>query len=252
MSKNGLSLYFSSNRPRPDGSDGGVDIWVSQRASVDDPWGPPENLSIIIHTGDFNTKDSTRALPPCLAISIGCSSTATVGGSEYGHLGFVARACSRRLRLAGTSKPRRGCHSPQFEAGASYFENEEGGLPLLFLGKGPTANTSDIYVSELQPDGSFGEAVLVEELSSSARPINARRSASTGSSYSLAGTFLPGNFDLMVSTRKTVFDAWELQRISAPRSTVPLTTRSLISPRTVGHCSSRRSVQMVAAAQIYT
>src|SRR2546430_799515 len=38
ISKDGLSLYISSDRP---GGRGGSDIWVSQRASIDDPWGAP-------------------------------------------------------------------------------------------------------------------------------------------------------------------------------------------------------------------
>ena len=37
-SKDGLTLYFSSTRP--DGSFGAEDLWVSQRASTDAPWGP--------------------------------------------------------------------------------------------------------------------------------------------------------------------------------------------------------------------
>src|SRR5215471_8568338 len=42
ISNDGLTLYFTSNRP------GGFseiqDIWVSQRASLTDPWGAPRNL----------------------------------------------------------------------------------------------------------------------------------------------------------------------------------------------------------------
>jgi len=38
ISKDGLSLYFVSNRP---GGYGGNDIWVTQRATLEDPWGPP-------------------------------------------------------------------------------------------------------------------------------------------------------------------------------------------------------------------
>src|SRR3989442_13696494 len=41
ISPNGLSLYITSGRP---GGLGGSDIWVSQRARLDDPWGPPQNL----------------------------------------------------------------------------------------------------------------------------------------------------------------------------------------------------------------
>ena len=46
MSKDGLSLYFGSNRP---GGSGGNDIWVSRRASTDDPWGVPVNLGEVIN-----------------------------------------------------------------------------------------------------------------------------------------------------------------------------------------------------------
>ena len=44
LSKDGLSLYFSSNRP--DGV-GNLDLWVSQRDSVDSPWEPPQNLYML-------------------------------------------------------------------------------------------------------------------------------------------------------------------------------------------------------------
>src|SRR4029450_10758234 len=47
ISKNGLSLYFSSSRP---GGYGANDIWVAQRAKVNAPWGPPVNLGPEINT----------------------------------------------------------------------------------------------------------------------------------------------------------------------------------------------------------
>src|SRR5207247_2637835 len=47
LSKDGLSLYFNSNRP---GGFGGNDIWVSQRASREDAWGEPVNLGPTINT----------------------------------------------------------------------------------------------------------------------------------------------------------------------------------------------------------
>jgi len=202
MSKDGLSLYFSSNRPRPDGSDGGVDIWVSQRASVDDPWGPPENLGTIVNTG-FNEGAPTLSRDQHWLFfnsnrGGGPSTDIWVSWREDVHDDF---GWHEPVNLG------EGVNSPQFEAGAGYFENEEGGLPLLFLGKGPTANTSDIYVSELQPDGSFGEAVLVAELSS---PQADQRPSVRfdGLELFLGRNVSPGNFDLMVSTRETVFDAW--------------------------------------------
>ena len=48
ISKDGLSLYFACfNCP---GNVGGSDIWVSQRASVNDVWGTPQNLGPNINT----------------------------------------------------------------------------------------------------------------------------------------------------------------------------------------------------------
>src|SRR5690348_2530399 len=49
ISKDGLSLYITSARP---GGVGGLDIWVSHRASVDDPWGPPQNLGPTVNSSD--------------------------------------------------------------------------------------------------------------------------------------------------------------------------------------------------------
>ena len=47
ISKDGLSLYFVSNRP---GGFGDFDIWVSQRPTRNDAWGPPMNLGPTINT----------------------------------------------------------------------------------------------------------------------------------------------------------------------------------------------------------
>lgn len=44
LSKDSLSLYFSSNRT---GGAGGLDLWVSQRDSLDSPWQPPQNINVL-------------------------------------------------------------------------------------------------------------------------------------------------------------------------------------------------------------
>jgi Tol biopolymer transport system component len=41
ISTDGRTLYFASGRP---GNIGVIDIWVSTRSSLSDPWGPPKNL----------------------------------------------------------------------------------------------------------------------------------------------------------------------------------------------------------------
>src|SRR5213595_940848 len=50
ISPDGLSLYFTSNRPG--GLGGPFDMYVSHRASVNDPWGSLVNLSALNTSSD--------------------------------------------------------------------------------------------------------------------------------------------------------------------------------------------------------
>jgi len=53
ISSDGLKLFFTSRRP---GGYGGNDIWVTSRATTDDPWGEPKNLGPIVNdSGDNET-----------------------------------------------------------------------------------------------------------------------------------------------------------------------------------------------------
>ncbi len=47
ISPDGLSLYFSSDRP---GGSGGLDMWVSTRSTTSDPWGQPVNLGPTVNS----------------------------------------------------------------------------------------------------------------------------------------------------------------------------------------------------------
>ena len=47
VSRDGKTFYMASNRP---GGLGGIDIWVSRRASVDDPWGAPTNVGAPVNS----------------------------------------------------------------------------------------------------------------------------------------------------------------------------------------------------------
>ena len=58
ISADGLSLYFSSNRP--DGF-GAADIWVSRRASISEPWGDAANLGSQINTSYVDATNTLSA-----------------------------------------------------------------------------------------------------------------------------------------------------------------------------------------------
>ena len=57
MSRNGLELYFYSNRTEA-GAQGGNDIYVSTRASHQDPWSAPLNLGTNVNSGSSETRPS--------------------------------------------------------------------------------------------------------------------------------------------------------------------------------------------------
>lgn len=104
-----------------------------------------------------------------------------------------------------------GVNSAFSEQGASLLENDNDGRPLLYFGSDRPGGMggSDIYVSEQMPDGSFGPAILVPQLSS---PNNDQRPVPRFDGLEL---FLfsdrPGSLgatDIWVSTRESVHDSW--------------------------------------------
>ena len=81
ISKNGLALYFASNRM---GGFGGYDIWLCTRLSIKDPWSKPKNAGNVVNTpGDevfpYLRNDSTYF-------------------SSNGHVGMEVYYISNKLR----------------------------------------------------------------------------------------------------------------------------------------------------------
>ena len=58
ISADGLELYFTSNRP---GGYGDYDIWVTTRATTDDPWGTPVNLGPTVNSSAGEGRQSISA-----------------------------------------------------------------------------------------------------------------------------------------------------------------------------------------------
>jgi hypothetical protein len=165
ISKDGRSLYFTCfNCP---GNLGGSDIWVSQRASVSDPWGTPQNLGPNINStsndaGPALSSDGHR-------LYFGSNRPGGFGGNDI----YVSRRQNKRDDFAWQPPVNlgSGVNTLADDQGPEYFEDDETGIITLYFASnrpgGPGGN--DIYAStlnEVNEDETFGPAVLVTELSS--------------------------------------------------------------------------------------
>lgn len=212
LSKDGLSLYFASNRPGTPGP-GPNDIWVTHRSCLDCPWSEPTNLGAPVNTG---ANDAAPAL------------------SRDGHrLFFLSNrpgSMSSDIWVSwrehvqddlGWQTPVNlgpGVNTPGFDGGPTYFENDGVGLPQLYFNHNPAPVNvgGDIYVSEQAADGSFGPATAVVELNSpdsEQRPSIAHNGLEI---YLYSNRTGSSSFDIWVSTRESVLAPW-----SAPTNLGP-------------------------------
>ena len=215
ISKDGLSFYFASNRPAT-GAPGGLDIYLAHRPSPDAPWGAPSNLGPPVNSPFTENAVSLSRDGHWLFFN----------SNRPGGFGDIDIWASYRQDVHDDFAWQTpvnlgpGVNTAGFDAGASYFENEEGGAPLLFFGRGVSfatqGTTTDIWVAELLPDGTFGNARPVPELNS---PQGDQRpsirfdglevffySNRPGSTVDASGN---ATTDIWVATRKDVRDAWD-------------------------------------------
>ena len=207
VSKDGRSLYFGSNRP---GGFGGQDLWVSQRPSAQDPWGPPINLGAAINTNGIENVPAFSADGHWMFFN-----SDRPGGTGLTDLWVSYRRHTHDdfdweppINLGPE------INSPALDLGPSYFEGElEDGdaFILLFFGStrpgGP--GLGDLYESSRNPDGSFGPARLLPELSS---PSTEQRPSIRRDGLEIyffsnrpEGS---GGFDLWVARRETLSQVW--------------------------------------------
>ena len=198
ISKDGLSLYFASNRP--DGF-GANDIYVSRRGSVDEPWSAPVNLGPVINTafGDAG---------PHL--------------SRDGHLLFFTSGRpgfgANDIWVTRRANPNDdfGWETPVTLGPPINTGNGELGpnmrRPEFYFWRGPataTGTPGDIYVSRMQGD-EFDTPVPVAELNSPEHDEKPSIRFDGREIYLASGR--PegvGDLDIWVSTRQSNGHAWE-------------------------------------------
>ena len=207
ISKDGLSLYITSGRL---GGLGGLDIWVSHRASLDDPWGPPQNLGPTVNS---SSNDVAPAFSPDGHRMYFHSFRP--GGCGLADI-YVSRRRDTRDDFGWGPPEDLGCvvNTPYVNAGPTIFEDETTGITTLYftVQNNPPGSDQgfDIYASaRIGDEGAFGPPVLVQELSS---PFRDTRTAIRRDGLEI---FLSsgrpggvGNEDLWVSTRASTLDPW--------------------------------------------
>lgn len=206
ISKDGLSLYFSSNRGASDPNN--ADIYIAQRPSTSDPWGPPQNIGSTINTPATESNPSFSRDGHWMFFN----SNRSPGG--FGDVDLWASYRAHVHDDFAWETPFNlgpGVNTAGFEAGASYFENEDGSAPLLFFGRGLSATTqattTDIWVADLLADGTFGNARPVPELNS---PVGDQRPSIRFDGLEIFFfSTRAGSNDIWVATRSGVNDPWD-------------------------------------------
>ena len=211
FSKDGLSFYITSGSVRGGGF-GGLDLWVCERASVDDPWGAPQNLGSTINT-------SFRDESPVLSLDehrLYFSSNRTGGIGSWD-----LYVCHRQdkgdnfgwgapVNLGGT------INTVDNEDALTMFEDEETGEIIVYFASNrrdpsaPGGGDFDLYETRLLADGTFAAAELMDVVNVEVHRDRAPFVRRDGLELFIQST-RPGGLggaDLWVSTRPSTSDPW--------------------------------------------
>lgn len=208
LSRDGLSLYFTRHQGTPGAFVG--DLWVSERTSVDAPWGPARDLGPLI-----NTARAENA--PALSLDghrlfFNSNRPLGVGGQDL----YVSRRHDRRDNSGWQAPENLGSaiNTAANDVGAAFFEDDASGTTIMyFVSNRPGGmGGNDIYSTTLLQDGTFGPVVPVQELNSAFddnAPFIRRDGLEVFLTSDRPGSLgSTGQVDLWVSTRARTSDPW--------------------------------------------
>jgi hypothetical protein len=202
ISKDGLSLYFTSTRP---GGSGAQDIWVAQREDEDAPWHPPVNLGPTVNSSANESAPAfSRDGRHMFLVS---DRPGGVGGLDI----WVSFRPNKHDDFGWQAPVNLGApvNSTFNDAGPGSLR--EGGEEVLYLTSNRPGGSGgpDIYRSVRQGNGSFGPPTPVAELNSPAQDARAavRRDSREVFLFSTRAPSL-GATDLWTSTRGHRTDPW--------------------------------------------
>lgn len=255
VSKDGLTLYFASNRPQQFGSHGGEDLWVARRASVDSPWEAPVNVGPVINTA---SNERSPALSRDGHYLFFASDRPDPGASG----GFDIWVSWRRHTHDdfGWEEPKNlndfgSVNSPATDAGPSFFENDDVGVPQLYMASNRAGGSGflDIYVSDLI-GGVFQPPTPVTELNTPQGDLTPGI-RHDGLELVIASN-RPGGLggaDLWVAIRGTVYDLWSAPVNLGPLANTPFgeTFPSFSADRLSLYFSSDRTDRTLGGSDLY-
>lgn len=204
LSKDGLSLYFASNRL---GGLGRNDLWIAHRGSRDEAWDTPQDLGPNVNSGgdDFapNFSNDGHWMYFSSDRPGGC------GGQDL----YVSYRQHTQDEFDWQPAVNLGCvaNTPFTDWLPDPFEEPETGITTLYFSSNRPGGLGllDTYASTQAEDGGFGSAVLVPELSGparEARPVVLHNGLELYLASDRAGGL--GDWDLWVATRATTGDRW--------------------------------------------
>jgi hypothetical protein len=213
LSKDGLILYFGSDRP---GGSGGFDIWVSRRACADCAWDAPVNLGAAVNSAAAETGPGLSVDGHLLFFR------STREGGQGGGDVYVSRRANPNDDFAWGAPVGLGpdVNTPADEAGAEYLQSAEDGAANLYFNRAPPGGTADLYSAPITRDAETrGPAVLIAELSHPTATDQGPTVRTDGREMLFFSTRPggAGGADLWTSTRRSVHDPW-----STPQNLIPL------------------------------
>ena len=216
LSKDELALYFLSDRPGgagmvvpTTGCMDNFDLWVAVRPSRAVPWteATVENLGDVINTTANEVAPEVSDDGHLLFFS----SNRLVDGQNFLNDIYVSRRNHTHDHLDWGPPVRLGpgVNTAGFEGGPSYRPSAEDGPANLYFYAGPDNNLgADIYYAAVSRDGETrGPRTLVSELSLPNTPDGFPTVRADGREI-FFNSGRGGAFDLWVSTRRDVHEAW--------------------------------------------
>lgn len=205
ISKNGLSLFFEEGVTRTP-NHGGRDMWVAHRETIDTPWSDATVTVMNVGTGlNSSGHDQQPAFSPDEHLMYFASTRSPSQGFDI----FVSRRHNRKDDFGWQTPVNLGptINTASDEDGPAIYEDESSGKTYLYFASNRNGN-NDIFVSEMQSDGSWGSAEPVSILNSARDDYGPFVTKDGLELYFVSNRDITRRGDIYVSRRGNTSDPW--------------------------------------------